>query len=128
MATASIGALRYDIIADTKDFKKGMMLTRKELRAGERMFRKNETAQEKFQRQLRETGQMLAKGSISVATHRREVARLTQQYKETHTMAGRFAKGMKSRLGLFALATTATYTLQRAFRHLMDDMGEGHRS
>ena len=124
MATVSIGALRYDIIADTVNFEKGLFRTRKEMRAAEKVFRRNQTAQEKYANSIARTDVMLRKGAITTKAHAREVKRLTREYRESHTVMGKMGKAMRSRLGLFALATSAMMSLRSAFRKMNEDISD----
>lgn len=114
----SIGTLRMDIIARTEQFEKGLFRTRKELTAARRVFQKNLSAQDKFAQNLNKVDKMLKRGNISLALHRKQVARLTREYRETHTFQGRMFKGMKSGMAQAALAAVSIGTLIRGLREL----------
>ncbi len=122
MATVSIGALRYDIIADTVGFEKGLFRTRKEMRAAEKVFRRSQSAQEKYRNSIKRVDDMLDKNAISIKAHRMEVKRLTREYTEAHTRVGRFRKMMRSKLGVLASTATAVAVVGSALRKVNQDL------
>lgn len=67
--SVSIGALRYDVIADTVQFEKGLTATRKELRQAEKAFRSSLTPAEKYRHQVQRLAEMHRKGLIDSKTY-----------------------------------------------------------
>jgi hypothetical protein len=122
MATVSIGALRYDIIADTVGFEKGLFRTRKEMRAAEKVFRRSQSAQEQYKNSIKRVDDMLDKNAISIKAHRMEVKRLTREYTEAHTRLGRFRKMMSTKLGVLASTATAVALVTSGIRKLNQDL------
>lgn len=120
----SIGTLRMDIIARTDEFEKGLFKTRKELTAARRVFRKNMTEHEKYAHSLNEADRMLKRGNITLALHRRQVARLKKEYSETHTVMGRFMKGAKGRFAQFAIGMASVGSAVAVFRTIRESLNQ----
>jgi hypothetical protein len=100
-----------DIIARTDEFEKGLFKTRKELTAARRVFRKNLDVHDKFAKSLNEADRMLKRGNISLALHRKEVARLTKEYRESNTFSGKLFKGLKGRFTALAISAVSIGTI-----------------
>src|SRR6056297_860313 len=70
----SIGALRYDIIADTANFQKGIIATRKELSSAKRLFNDTRTPAENLGIEIEGAARLFNKGAIDANTFARSVA------------------------------------------------------
>lgn len=81
--TVSIGRLRYDIVADTSQFTKGIVATRSELSLAKKMFEQSRTPAESFGIAVSKLDGLLTKGAIDIETHRRAVERLNAEYKQS---------------------------------------------
>lgn len=76
----SIGALRYDIIADTSEFQKGIIATKKELRDGAKVMRETRTPTKEYGQELDRVRNLLKKGAISVDAYDKKIRKLKAQY------------------------------------------------
>lgn len=116
----SIGTLRMDIIARTDEFEKGLFKTRKELTAARRVFNKNLSVHDKYAKSMNNIDRMLKKGNISVALHRKEVERLTREYREANTFSGRLFKGLKGRMTALAISAVSIGTIVHKLREVRE--------
>ena len=76
----SIGALRYDIIADTQKFTSGIVATRRELTAARRLFRETRTPAENLGIEIEGVNRLFKKGAIDTQTYNRSLKALKQQH------------------------------------------------
>ena len=78
----SIGSLRYDIVADTAQFQKGITASRRELTAAKRVFLDTRTPAENLGIEIEGLNRLLKKGAIDVRTYNRAVGELKRKAKE----------------------------------------------
>lgn len=118
----SIGTLRMDIIARTDEFEKGLFKTQKELREARRVFNRNLDVHDKYAKSLNKIDLMLKKGNISVKLHRKEVARLTKEYREANTFSGKLFKGIKSRFTALAVSAVSIGAIVHKLRTVREQI------
>lgn len=100
-----IGALRYDVIADTSKFEKPMKATRRELGDAQRAFNATRTPAERYAESLRKLDSMYKKGLIDSATYRRSLAKEQAAYKQATKETNRYQRALgtlQGKLGGFA--------------------------
>ena len=77
--SVSIGSLRYDIIADTAGFQKGMVGTQREISAAKRVFMETRTPVENLAIEMEGLNRVFRKGGIDQATYSRAAKQLKLQ-------------------------------------------------
>ena len=82
MASVSIGALRYDILADTQKFSKGVITTQREMRSLRKTFGASQLEVAGYTKQMANLDKMNARGNISTQTYDRHVRRLNKSQNE----------------------------------------------
>lgn len=91
----SIGSLRYDIIADTEQFQKGIIATRRELTAAKRLFKDTRSPIEELGIELEGMGRLLAKGANDPETFARAVAKIGDEVEGGREAQQRFIEGLR---------------------------------
>ena len=126
MQSISIGALRYDIIADTVSFEKGVFKTRKEMRAAEKVFRSTRTPIEKYTDSLARLREMRKKDAITSEMYRRELKRLKKEFQSQQpviekrlTTMQKLGNSMKAGLTSQVKALGAAYVGFTAFDRIL---------
>lgn len=80
MGEVLIGAMRYDVIADTEKFERDLLATRKELRDAERTMKRTATAQDRYRTSVDRLNRERRQGLIPAANYRRAVEMERQAY------------------------------------------------
>ena len=75
MAEVVIGALRYDIIADTEEFERDMFASRAEIRKAEKAMRDSRTPAQRYVNSIERLNTLRRKGLIDAQTYRRSLDR-----------------------------------------------------
>lgn len=91
----SIGSLRYDIIADTEQFQKGIVATRREMTAAKRIFNETRSPVENLGIELEGMGRLLAKGANDPETFARAVAKMGAEIEGGTEAQQRFIDGLR---------------------------------
>ena len=92
MASTTIGALKYDLIADTEQFERSMTATRSELRQASKAFKDGQTPQERYGTQIDRLNNLRRKGLIDAKTYKRAIDQETQALKRADTQATKTSK------------------------------------
>ena len=90
----TIGHLRYDIIADTAGFTRGITATRRELSTAKRLFAESRTPAERLGLEIDHLGQLLKKNAITTDVYNRA----TKQLKIQQTIAQGGIRGTVAQL------------------------------
>ena len=77
--TVTIGAMKYDIVADTEKFDRSLSASAAEMRKASKIIKKNETAHEKLGKEMEELNALRRKGAVDAKTYRRELARIEKE-------------------------------------------------
>lgn len=110
----SIGALRYDIIADTRQFTSGMVASRRELRSAKKAFLDTRTPIENFGIEIDGMAKLLDKGAIDVDTFGRSFEELAGQYKLGEKEQRDFANSLREQADEIKRTATETGKLTMA--------------
>lgn len=78
----SIGTLRYDIVADTSKFTKGVVATRSELALARRAFNETRTPVEQYSLALEKLDKAHESGKLETEVYRRAVDRLYDEFQK----------------------------------------------
>lgn len=90
----SIGALKYSLIAETAQFEKGVVASRKELSAARKVMLDTQTPLEKYQMELEGMRRLLQKGAIDQKTFTRASRALEKQLEEATRDTDRFGRAL----------------------------------
>ena len=93
-SSVTIGALRYDIIADTEQFERTMTASAQEIRQQKKVFRETQTPAEKYGAAIDRLNNLRRKGLIDAKQYRRALQQEAQSYKDATSGASRFAQGL----------------------------------
>lgn len=78
----SIGSLRYDIVADTSKFTKGIVATRSELSLARKAFNETRTPVEQYSMALEKLDKAHADGKLEAEVYRRAVDKLYSEFQQ----------------------------------------------
>lgn len=125
--TVTIGAMRYDLIADTDKFEKSMTATRQELRQSESAFRKTLTPVEKFEKELEKLNNLRRKGLITAQTYNRAIEKERQNYENTTKAIKKHRKsivGLSTDFKTLATAAAGLAVVQTGLRSVTSQLSE----
>lgn len=87
MTEVRIGALRYDVIADTEKFEKDMFASRTEIQQSKKAFNESRTPAERYGREVEKLNNLRRKGLIDAATYRRALDKEALAYDRSEQQA-----------------------------------------
>lgn len=119
----SIGSLRYDIVADTQQFKKGIVATKRELTAAKRVIMDTRTPTEKLGIEVEGLNRLFEKGAIDAKTHARAVDNLKNKFGAVEKQTTRTAAAM-NRLKTAIGGIASVETLRRTGGFLKEIISE----
>lgn len=93
--TVSIGALRYDIVADTSQFSKAMNVTKEETKAAARAMRSGVTPAERYANKIRDLNNLRKKGLIDQKAYRVNIEKAGKAHQAAAVRAQKHAKALK---------------------------------
>lgn len=94
MGTKTIGTLAYQIIADARGFKEGIVATKKELSAAKDIYEATRTPVERLSTSMEGVDKLFAKGAIDADTHKRAISQLKGEYDQLNTKVSPLTKGI----------------------------------
>lgn len=127
MASSTVHSLVFKMMADTRNFEKGVVASKSELRDAKKVIASTRTPLEKYQQEVDKLGNLLSKGAINQKTYNRAVASLRKPAGDasniTGAMVGKFGK-FAAIAGPAGAALLAVDVIQAAFRKLAQTIGD----
>lgn len=95
MTEVRIGALRYDLVADTEKFEKDMFASRSEIQASKKAFNESRTPAERYGREIEKLNNLRRKGLIDAKSYGRSIEKARKSFNDASRSADRFAKSQQ---------------------------------
>ena len=95
MASQTVHSLRYDVIANTQGFTKGMVATNKAINATKKVLRETATPMERYQAELAKINKLQKMGLLSTDAYNRKLKQLKTTFQTTSRTASIFVPGVR---------------------------------
>lgn len=122
MASGKIGSLVYDVIADTRQFTKGLVPAKKELTAFNRMMINTRTPMEKLGIEFDGIARVARSGLAPIDAISRTVGQLAVETKGGGREAREFAQSLRKQAGAIGGANLGTQRLTEAEKNLQNHL------